>query len=75
MLFYLIHWVVTYNIESFQMISEEYFEVVVMGWMEGSIDIMIVSTSIRSILYLEIFHKDEVLDNLYIFNFSIFPKK
>jgi len=57
------------------MISEEYFEVVVMGWMEGSIDIMIVSTSIRSILYLEIFHKDEVLDNLYIFNFSIFPKK
>ena len=75
MLFYLIHWVVTYNIESFQMISEEYFEVVVMGWMEGSIDIMIVSTSIRGILYLKIFHKDEVLDNLYIFNFSIFPKK
>lgn len=75
MLFYLIHWVVTYNIESFQMISEEYFEVVVMGWMEGSIDIMIVSTSIRGILYLEIFHKDEVLDNLHIFNFSIFPKK
>ena len=75
MLFYLIHWVVTYNIESFQMISEEYFEVVVMGWMKSSIDIMIVSTSIRGILYLEIFHKDEVLDNLYIFNFSIFPKK
>ena len=75
MLFYLIHWVVTYNIESFQMISEKYFEVVVMGWMEGSIDIMIVSTSIRGILYLKIFHKDEVLDNLYIFNFSIFPKK
>lgn len=75
MFFYLIHWVVTYNIESFQMISEENFEVVVMGWMEGSIDIMIVSTSIRGILYLKIFHKDEVLDNLYIFNFSIFPKK
>jgi hypothetical protein len=57
------------------MISEKYFEVVVMGWMEGCIDIMIVSTSIRGILYLKIFHKDEVLDNLYIFNFSIFPKK
>lgn len=75
MLFYLIHWVVTYNIESFQMISEEYFEVIVMGWMEGRIDIMIVSTSIRGILYLEIFNKDEILDNLNIFNFSILPKK
>lgn len=75
MLLYLIHGVVAYDIEPFQMVSEEYLEVVIMGRVKSSVDVVIVRASIGGVLYLEIFNKHKVLDYLHIFNFSVFPEK
>jgi len=75
MLLYLIHGVVAYDIEPFQMVSEEYLEVVIMGRVKSSVDVVVVRASIGGVLYLEIFNKHKVLDYLHIFNFSVFPEK
>jgi hypothetical protein len=75
MLLDLIHRVIAYNIEPLQMVSKEYLEIVIMRWMKGCIDVMVVRACVRCILYLEIFDEDEVLDDFYIFNLAVFPEE
>lgn len=43
--------------------------------MKNSVDVVVVGTGVRSILYFEIFHKNEVFDDLDCFNLTIFAEK
>jgi len=75
MFFGFIKRIVAYNIKSFEMISKEYFKIVVMSLMQCCINTMIISTSIGCILYFVIFYKNKIFYYLHLLNLSIFTKK
>jgi len=61
--FNLVGRVVADHIKSFQMISEKYFEVRIVGvLMKSCIDIVVVCAGIGGILDLKVFDEDEVFD-------------
>ncbi len=46
MLFNLVKRVITHDVKSFQMISEEYLEIVIMGLVKRRINVVVISTGI-----------------------------
>lgn len=75
MLLDLIEGVVAHHVEPLQVVREEYLEVVVVGLVQGGVDVVVVRTGVRGILNFEILHKYEVLDHFHVFNLSIFAEE
>lgn len=57
------------------MICEEDFEVVVMGLMEGRVDVVIICTGVRGVLHLEVLHEYEVFDHLNVLDLAVFAEE
>jgi len=57
------------------MICEKYFEIGVVGLVEGGVDVVVVCAGVGGVLYFEIFYKYKILYYLYLLNLSIFAKE
>lgn len=71
----LIKRVVADHVEPFKMIRKEDLEVVVMGLMQGGVDVMVIRASIGCVLDLEVLHKDEVFDDLNVFDLAVLSEE
>ena len=64
--------IVADNVESFQVVCEEYFEVGVVGVvMESCVYVVVVCTGIRGVFNFEVFYEDKIFDDLYAFDLPI----
>lgn len=67
--------VVADHVEAFKMVSEEYLEVGVVSLVEGSVDVVVVGTGVRSIFHLEVLHEHKVLYHLHVLYFAVLAEE
>lgn len=71
----LIEGVIADHVEPFEMVCEEDLEVVVVGLVQGSVDIVVICTGIGGVLHLEVLHEHEVLYHLHVLDLPVLPKE
>ena len=70
-----IEWVIADHVEPFEVVCKENLEVVVVGLVQGGIDVMVVRAGITGILHLEVLHKDKVFNHLDVLNLPVLAEE